>query len=292
MGENISRPLQIYSSSTLKTDFRGSQVSFDGGVMLAQEDVLLDPRNTENPRVAEIKSNDDIGPCLTAVMPVFNEAASVATVVRKVLAQRPIQQLVVVDDCSQDGTWEELQVLAQMDSRIKLIRHEVNRGKGAALRAGIQHASSEIVIIQDADLEYDPAEYFQLIVPILSGKSDVVFGSRFRGNSGACRVLYYWHSVGNKFLTMCSNMATDLNLTDMETGYKAFRREVIREIRIKEDRFGVEPEITAKVAKAKVRIYEVGISYSGRTYAEGKKINWRDGLRALWCIWKYNLWSK
>ncbi|HEY1210922.1 MAG TPA: glycosyltransferase family 2 protein [Terracidiphilus sp.] len=239
-----------------------------------------------------MNSNDDIQPCLTVVMPVYNEAATVVEIVKAVLAQRPVQQLVIVDDCSRDGTWDQLQPLAQVEPRIKLIRQEVNKGKGAALRTGLEHATSEIVIIQDADLEYDPAEYWCLITPILSGKADVVYGSRFRGGSGACRVLYYWHSVGNKFLTMCSNMATDLNLTDMETCYKAFRREVIQKIQIEEDRFGFEPEITAKVAKAKVRIYEVGISYSGRTYAEGKKIGWRDGFRALWCIWKYNYWKK
>lgn len=235
-----------------------------------------------------MKSNDDIAPCLTAVMAVYNEIATVSGIVKTVLEQRPVQQLVIVDDCSQDGTWSQLQRLAEVEPRITLIRHEVNRGKGAALRTGIVRAISEIVIIQDADLEYDPAEYCRLIEPILSDKADVVYGSRFRGGSDACRVLYYWHSVGNKFLTMCSNMATDLNLTDMETCYKAFRREVVQQIRIEEDRFGFEPEITAKVAKTKVRIYEVGISYSGRTYDEGKKIGWRDGFRALWCIWKYN----
>ena len=239
-----------------------------------------------------MKSNDDIEPCLTAVMPVYNESATVAEVVKAVLAQRPVQQLVIVDDCSQDGTWDKLKSLAQIEPRVKLIRHEVNQGKGAALRSGIEHATSEIVIIQDADLEYDPAEYCRVIAPILSGKADVVYGSRFQGGSDAHRVLYYWHSVGNNFLTMCSNMATDLNLTDMETCYKTFRREVIQKISIKEDRFGFEPEITAKIAKAKVRIYEVGISYTGRTYAEGKKIGWRDGFHALWCIWKYNYWSK
>jgi glycosyltransferase involved in cell wall biosynthesis len=237
--------------------------------------------------IQEVKSNHDIAPCLTAVMPVYNEAATVAEVIAVVLAQRPVQQLVIVDDCSQDGTWDQLQPLAKNEPRIKLVRHAENQGKGAALRTGIAHATSDIVVIQDADLEYDPTEYFRLLLPILSGKADVVFGSRFIG-AGAHRVLYFWHSIGNRLLTLCSNMATDLNLTDMETCYKTFRREVIQKIQIEENRFGFEPEITAKVAKLKVRIYEVAISYYGRTYAEGKKIGWRDGFRALWCIFKYN----
>ena len=233
-------------------------------------------------------SNDTIEPCLTAVMPVYNEAATVADVVTHVLAQRPVRELIVVDDASKDGTWERLESLTRGEPCIKLLRHTVNRGKGAALRTGIAQATSEIVIVQDADLEYDPEEYYLLLAPILTGKADVVIGSRFAGGSGAHRVLYFWHSVGNRFLTTCSNMATNLNLTDMECGYKAFRREVIQNIRIEEDRFGFEPEITAKVAKAHVRVYEVGVSYAGRTYAEGKKIGWRDGVRALWCIGKYN----
>lgn len=241
--------------------------------------------------MSEIKSNADIAPCLSAVMPVYNEVATVAEVVRVVLAQRPVKQLVIVDDCSQDGTWDKLQPLAQGEPRIRLVRHEVNQGKGAALRTGIAHAASEIVIIQDADLEYDPAEYHLLLVPILAGKADVVYGSRFLGGAGAHRVLYFWHSIGNNFLTLFSNMATDLNMTDMETCYKVFRRDIIQKIKIEENRFGFEPEITAKVAKLKARIYEVGISYYGRTYAEGKKIGWKDGVHAFWCILKYNFLS-
>jgi glycosyltransferase involved in cell wall biosynthesis len=241
--------------------------------------------------VTDIKSNADIEPCLSVVMPVFNEAATVADVIQSVLAQRPVRQLVIVDDCSRDGTWDKLQAAAQNEPRVKLARHEINQGKGAALRTGFALATAPIVIIQDADQEYDPAEYFRLLAPILSGKADVVFGSRFLGGPGGHRVLFYWHSVGNRFLTTFSNMATGLNMTDMEVCYKTFRREIIQNIKIEENRFGFEPEITAKVAKLKVRIYEVAISYSGRTYAEGKKIGWRDGVHALWCILKYNFIS-
>jgi glycosyltransferase involved in cell wall biosynthesis len=237
--------------------------------------------------MAEIKSNADIEPCLSVVMPVFNEAETIASVVKNVLSQRPVQEFVIVDDCSADGTWEKLQPLAQNEPRIKLTRHSVNQGKGAALRTGFAQATSPIVIVQDADCEYDPAEYYRLLTPILAGKADVVFGSRFIG-SDAHRVLFYWHSLGNKFLTTLSNMASGVNLTDMEVCYKTFRREIIQKIKVEENRFGFEPEITAKVARLKVRIYEVAVSYYGRTYAEGKKIGWRDGVHALWCIFKYN----
>lgn len=240
--------------------------------------------------MAEIKSNGDIEPCLSVVMPVYNEAGTIASVVGNVLSQRPVQQLVIVDDCSTDGTWNKLTPLAQNEPRIKLVRHDHNQGKGAALRTGFTFATSPFVIVQDADLEYDPSEYYRLLAPILAGKADVVFGSRFIG-SDAHRVLFYWHSLGNKFLTTLSNMASGVNLTDMEVCYKVFRREIIQGIKLEENRFGFEPEITAKVAKLKVRIYEVAVSYYGRTYAEGKKIGWRDGIQALRCIFKYNFFS-
>ena len=237
--------------------------------------------------MSEIKSNADIEPCLSVVMPVYNEAATVSEMVQIVLMQRPVQQLVVVDDASTDGTWEKLQSMANGDPRVKLVRHEQNQGKGAALRTGFAQATSFVVMVQDADLEYDPKEYYRLLIPILTGKADVVFGSRFMG-AGVHRVLYYWHSVGNNLLTTFSNMATNLNLSDMEACYKVFRRDLIQKTRIEEDRFGFEPEIVAKMSRLNVRIYEVAISYYGRTYAEGKKIGWRDGVRALWCIFKYN----
>lgn len=223
-------------------------------------------------------------------MPVYNEAATIAKVIEVVLAQKPVQELIIVDDASRDGTWELLQGIR--DSRARIFRHERNQGKGAALRTGIAQARAPIVMIQDADLEYDPAEYHLLIKPILMDKADVVFGSRFSGG-GPHRVLYFWHSLGNKALTTISNMATNLNLSDMETCYKVFRREIIQQIQIEEDRFGFEPEITAKVSHLRgIRIFEVPISYYGRTYAEGKKIGWRDGLSALRCIFKYNLFRR
>ena len=232
-------------------------------------------------------SNADIPPCVSVVMPVFNEGQTVAQIINLVLAQNLVKQLIIVDDGSTDNTWENLQTIARTDNRISLTRHEVNQGKGAALRTGFASADSPYVIIQDADLEYDPTEYYRLIAPLFHGQADVVFGSRFIG-SELHRVLYYWHSLGNKFLTTISNMATNLNLTDMETCYKAFRREVIQKVTIQENRFGFEPEITAKIARMKLRIYEVSISYRGRTYQEGKKIGWRDGAHAFWCIIKYN----
>src|ERR1051325_913010 len=239
---------------------------------------------------AEARSNEDITPCLSVIMPVYNEEGTVSTIIESVLQQRPVKELIVVDDCSRDKTWEQLQKSAG-DPRVKLLRHEIYQGKGAAIRTGFKSASGPILIIQDADTEYDPREYHVILNPILTGKADVVFGSRFLGASGH-RVLYYWHAVGNKFLTTLSNMATNLNLTDMETCYKAFRREVLERIRLEENRFGFEPEITAKISKLKLRIYEVAISYNGRTYEEGKKINWRDGFSALRCILKYNLFRR
>ena len=224
---------------------------------------------------------------MAVIIPAFDEAGTIAAVVQTVLAQPLVREVIVVDDGSRDGTWESLQPLARADARIRLFRHTANQGKGAALRTGFAKATAPILIVQDADLEYDPGDYGTLARPILAGKADVVFGSRFAG-SGAHRVLYFWHYVGNKALTLLSNMATNLNITDMESGYKMFRREVIQRIQIEENRFGFEPEIVAKASRMGLRIYEVSISYYGRTYAEGKKIGWRDGLSALRCIFKYN----
>ncbi len=224
---------------------------------------------------------------LSIVIPCYNEESTIAALVSAVeKAPYPDKEIIIVDDCSNDGTHA---VLESLQGRVaQIVFHKVNQGKGAALRTGFQHATGDVVIIQDADLEYDPGEYECLVAPIRDGKADVVYGSRFMG-AAPHRVLYFWHRVGNGVLTLMSNMFTNLNLTDMETCYKVFRREVIQSIPIEENRFGFEPEITAKLAKRDLRIYEVGISYYGRTYAEGKKIGWKDGFRAVYCIVKYNL---
>ena len=224
---------------------------------------------------------------LSVVIPSYNEAATIEQLIAAVLrAPYGDKEVIVVDDFSTDGTREILR--AEIESKVsRVIYQPFNQGKGAALRAGIRATTGDIVIIQDADLEYDPSEYPKIIQPIIDDKADVVYGSRFIG-SEPHRVVYFWHRVGNGILTLLSNMLTNLNLTDMETCYKAFRREIIQSIVIEENRFGFEPEITAKMARKGVRIYEVGISYYGRTYEEGKKINWKDGFRALYCIVKYN----
>jgi len=224
---------------------------------------------------------------LSIVIPAYNEISTIREILSRVNAVPLEKEIVVVDDCSTDGTREVLREESAA-GRCRLVLHDRNRGKGAALQTGFSAVTGEIVLIQDADLEYDPQEYPKLLKPILDGRADVVYGSRFAG-SGEKRVLFFWHSLGNRFLTTLSNMFTDLNLSDMETCYKVFRRDVLTKVRIEESRFGFEPEITAKVAKMGCRIYEVGISYSGRTYSEGKKINWKDGVRAVFCILKYNL---
>lgn len=225
---------------------------------------------------------------LSVVIPCYNEVGTIAAILEAVHASPyPDKEVIVVDDGSTDGTRELLNgALSALCHR--LILHEKNQGKGAALRTGIRAATGNVVLIQDADLEYDPADYGALVEPIAKGRADVVYGSRFIG-AQPHRVLYFWHRAGNGFLTLLSNMLTNLNLTDMETCYKVFRREIIQAIEIEENGFGFEPEVTAKVAKMRCRIFEVGVSYYGRTYAEGKKIGWRDGLRAVWCIFKYNV---
>ena len=225
---------------------------------------------------------------LSVVMPVYNERATLREVIAKVVAVPLEIELLCVDDGSTDGSREILGELAQKYPPMRVFLQPRNMGKGAALRRGIQEATGDLVIIQDADLEYDPAEYPRVLEPLLDNKADVVYGSRFMGGEPH-RVLYFWHSVGNRFLTLLSNCLTNINLTDMETCYKAFRREIIQSIPIEENRFGFEPEITVKVARRHLRIYEVGISYCGRTYEEGKKIGWKDGVRALYCLLKYSL---
>jgi len=227
---------------------------------------------------------------LSIIIPCYNEKNTIRSIVDAVrAAPYENKEIIIVDDCSKDGTTDLLKSeIAPLVDRI--LFHEKNQGKGAALRTGIQNATGDLVIIQDADLEYNPQEYPLLVEPILQDKADVVFGSRFMGGHPH-RVLYFWHRVGNGLLTLLSNMLTNLNLTDMETCYKVFRREIIQNIKIEENRFGFEPEITAKIAKTGCRLYEVGISYYGRTYKEGKKIGWKDGVRALYCIFKYNIFK-
>lgn len=223
--------------------------------------------------------------CLSVVMPCYNEAATIHQITQAVLDSPLVGELIIVNDCSTDGTAAALETVR--DRRVRVIHHHINQGKGAALRTGFAAATCPYVIVQDADLEYDPAEYPVVLAPLLDGRADVVYGSRFLGGQPH-RVLYFWHYVGNKILTTASNMATNLNLTDMETCFKAFRLDALRRFEIEENRFGVEPEITAKIARLGLIVYEVGISYSGRTYAEGKKIGWRDGVRAMYCIAAYS----
>jgi glycosyltransferase involved in cell wall biosynthesis len=230
---------------------------------------------------------------LSVVIPVYNEQATIAQLVQRVDAVPIDKQIVLVNDCSTDGTDQVIDRLADEHEHIQVFHHQHNQGKGAALRTGFARTTGDVVIIQDADLEYDPGEYPRLIAPIEQGMADVVYGSRFTGGQSH-RVLYFWHSVGNRFLTLLSNMFTNLNLTDMEVCYKVFRKEVIDRITVEEDRFGFEPEITAKLARLRLdgkplRIHEVGISYYGRTYEEGKKIGWKDGVQAIWCIVKYGV---
>jgi glycosyltransferase involved in cell wall biosynthesis len=223
--------------------------------------------------------------CLAVIVPVYNEAATVVQVISQILEQPQVLEVIVVDDGSTDGTQEMLEALRSGDKRLRLLRHETNRGKGAALRTAIPELKSPVTVFQDADLEYDPAEYASLLAPVLTGRADAVFGSRFVGGQ-AHRVLYFWHMAANRLLTLLSNMRTNLNLTDMECGHKLFLTEKLKAMRLREDSFGIEPELVAQSARLGLRVYEVGVSYSGRTYAEGKKITWRDGFMAIWAILK------
>lgn len=225
---------------------------------------------------------------LSVVIPVYNEMRTIAEIIQRVQNVAIEKEIILVDDYSTDGTREYLQQLK--GENIKVLFHAQNQGKGAALQTGFQHVSGDVVVVQDADLEYNPEEYHLLIKPILEGKADVVYGSRFLTGSER-RVLFFWHSVGNKFLTFLSNMVSDLNLSDMETCYKMFKTEVLQKVKIEQKRFGFEPEFTVKIAKAKFRIYEVGISYYGRDYSEGKKIGWKDGFNVLWCLLKYQFFA-
>ncbi|KXK37821.1 MAG: glycosyltransferase family 2 protein [Saprospiraceae bacterium] len=235
---------------------------------------------------------------LSVIIPAYNEEKTIQTVLKSVCEVQLIgnftKEIIVVNDCSKDRTEEKVLEFkaSRPDIEIAYFKHDINQGKGAALHTGIREATGDYIIVQDADLEYDPKEFNLLLQPVIDGFADVVYGSRFSGGN-AHRILFFWHSIGNKFLTFCSNALTNLNLTDMETCYKLWQADIIKSLHLREKRFGFEPEVTAKISrKPNIRIYEVGISYYGRTYAEGKKINWKDGFRAIYCILKYNIWSK